>query len=211
MPFLEFSKERVVCELSGGADSALVAALLKEAGREVFPIFVNYGQPYEWHEYAKSLLLSKKLGLHDLYVVDCQLRTGHVENCGAEYVPFRNLVLSAIAVNYAQSIDAVAVYSGSKGLTKVPDDPYSFKDSTAPFYVLVQAVVNYANESRRGIEVVPLLATGRDRKLLKSEVYDLLERKYGIIKSDTWSCFNPQGDLECRTMCNNCREKYSTV
>ncbi len=212
---------RVLCELSGGADSTLAAIMAKNKypKAEFFSLFVNYNQKAVSLEVRASQDIHrmlgwpisswKSVGIYDLF--DGPLIntvSGDVDkvwnNLAAAYLPLRNLVIGAIAVSWADAIKADVIISGSKGLVKIETDPYSFKDSTVPFYVLMEAVANYAKESGR-VSIEPILAENRNTKMTKKEVYRQL-RSMGFTYTDTVSCFTPVGNAVCGK-CKNCVEK----
>ena len=202
---------KIVCELSGGADS--IASTLKT--KEMFPeaeihgFMVNYGQLPFQIEHVKAIDFCKKENIY-LKVVKIEnlFTSGTVDGENSAdstgvakiYTPLRNYVILAMAASYAESILARYIITGSKGLN-ADGNPYSFKDSVLPFYELNNAVLNYAAYEK--IEILPILMHKRNIKMTKKEVYKYIEEKgYGI--DDFWNCFNV-GHERCG-YCNNCVE-----
>lgn len=207
---------KVVCELSGGADSALAAIYAKKKypEAEFHCLFVDYDQNYSWEERSASLYLAKRIfgyecawsciDISHLYSSEGE----ETETVASEYFPLRNLIISAIAASLAVKIGAEVIVNGSKSLSRVPTDKYSFRDSTLPFYALMEAAVNGAMEEGR-IRIEPLLAMGREQKMSKKQVYRELFEK-GIRPEDTWSCYHPVNGKECGE-CRNCKEKEGVL
>jgi 7-cyano-7-deazaguanine synthase len=201
----------ILCEISGGYDSALAVLKAKEKykGGKFFGIMVNYGQaPFEKEfELAKKFCVKEGL---ELKVVEIKnlFHTGTVigessseEKISNIYTPLRNLVILSCASSYAEFIKAEVIIVGSKGLN-IDLGKHSFKDSVLPFYVLVEGVLKYA--SYENICIDPILTNNRNIKMSKKEVIeDLIS--YGYSLHDFWNCFN-SNDVMCG-YCNNCLER----
>ncbi len=202
---------KIVCEISGGADS--MAAVLKT--KEMFPraklygIMFKYGQkPFKIeHKKAEEFCKKEKISLKvveikKLFTKGTITGEGKAETKGVAniYTPLRNLVFSACAASYAENIGASYIISGSKGLN---DDgkPYSFRDSILPFYEIFNCVVNFA--AYKPIKILPILTYQRNNKMSKREVYEYLNKK-GYGPTSFWNCFN-KGPKQCGK-CNNCVE-----
>lgn len=205
---------RVVCEFSGGADSTLAAiwAKKKYEGARFVALFVDYGQKYMKEERAASYALWKKiftLGNDWREVSISTLLTewsSTTENVvvAKEYFPLRNLIIASLAASIAVQYGADVIVNGSKSLTRVPEDPYSFRDSTLPFYKLMEAAINGALEEGY-IKIDTILAEGRERKMQKIEVFrELLSAR--IAPELTWSCYHPINGIPCGA-CRNCEER----
>jgi len=191
-------KFKSVVELSGGADSALVALRLKKEGKVVYPCFVNYGQPYIAEEIHACEHISNLLMLAPPHVVKVD---GLKFDRGKVFIPFRNVLITTLALNYAASIDAGEVCSGSKGIGYVEEDPYSYTDSTLIFYQMMQGLVDYLNI--HNVKVRVPLAENRHDKMKKNEVFEELELN-GITLDDIFNCFFPVKGKPCGE-CNNCQ------
>jgi len=202
---------KVVCEISGGADSALAALMAKDKYKnaEFFGIMINYGQKPWSNEFVRATDFCDKY--------DIELKTVKIDNLFSKgtvigeskpaddgvadiYTPLRNVVILSCATSYAESINADVVVVGSKGLSYDPKAPYCFKDSTLPFYKLFEAMLSYTAYSP--IKIDPILSEGRQIKMTKKEVFYALKDR-GVDWDETWSCFN---STECGK-CNNCLEK----
>jgi 7-cyano-7-deazaguanine synthase in queuosine biosynthesis len=215
----------VVCELSGGADSALAAIYARRKySASFYCLFVDYGQPYAEKEHEASLRLVTKIFDNAIWRrvvfrgLFSESTAAYGNQVASEYFPLRNLVISAVAASLAVSVQASVIVNGSKSLSRVPTDAYSFRDSTLPFYKMMEAAVNSAVEEGH-ITIDPILADGRDQKMKKEHVYLELMHN-GIQPEETWSCyhpvritkeFEPAGTLEPCGKCRNCLEKKQIV
>ena len=204
---------KIVCEISGGADSMLSTLYAKEKypEAELYGFIVDYGQLQYNIEEKKTYEFCKRNNI-PLKTVSVRklFSKGTVtvntekdeEDVALVYTPLRNLVLLSMAASYAENIGAEKIITGSKTLSIDPKDPYSFKDSTLPFYKIFEAMLSYV--SYENIKVEMILGEGRNNKMTKKEVYqELLDR--GYTWNDFWNCFNSQIE-ECG-YCNNCKEK----
>jgi 7-cyano-7-deazaguanine synthase len=161
-------------------------------------------------ELAMAKHLVNKLNILPLKIVKIDnLFTMKIEFNGLSkvYTPLRNMLILSTAASYANMLGADTILVGSKGMVKVEGDPYSYYDSTVPFYTLMENVINYCNENKeKPIKVVPILTENRTNKMTKLEVYRILGTRR-IYKNETWSCFTPTKEgLECGK-CHNCKVK----
>ena len=135
---------KIITELSGGADSALafMEAQKKYAGAEFYSLFVDYGQRCAkeeehaskfLHSRYQSLSTWKKVEVRGLFESALtQEKSGVdkvIDDLAGVYTPVRNIVLTGIALSWADAIGAERVITGSKGLVKVEGDPYSDRKS----------------------------------------------------------------------------------
>lgn len=202
---------KILCEISGGFDSAAAALKAKEKfpHAKFYGIMFKYGQLPFYKEHEKAINFCKRENI-DLKIIEINnlfdsgttkgKDTATKEGISKIYTPFRNGVFLSCAVSYAESIHASYIISGSKGLN---DDgkPYSFRDSVLPFYVLMSAVVNYSVYD--DIKILPILTQNRNQKMTKQEVFEYLYKK-GYKYDDFWNCFN-SNETRCG-YCNNCVE-----
>ena len=205
---------KIVCELSGGADSVYATVLAKKRwpGAEITGIFFYYGQVCENQEFDRAFEAARKLGIKFKI---CRIGgiweyvgmiSGETDESTDVYTPLRNVAILGSVMAFADSIDADIIVTGSKSFCKVPEEEHSYYDSTLPFYKMMEAVWNYTTELKREVRIIPILAEGRNTKLSKKEVYKGLVKE-GFGKKDTWSCFKGnQGNEECGN-CYNCSIK----
>lgn len=208
--------DKIVCEISGGADSMLATLYAKEKYKdcEIYGIMINYGQITFWKELDKVVPFCKKenitlkvVAIRDLFSKGTVVgESGTVEdNVSDIYTPLRNLVILSCSSSYAESVGAKTVIVGSKSLNYSDDDPYSFKDSTLAFYKMFEAMLSYV--AYKKITIEPILMNNRNEKMPKKQVYEEL-RRFGYTEKDYYNCFNNRDNyLDCN--CNNCIERRS--
>lgn len=191
--------KKSVVLLSGGLDSAVTTAVATAAGRVAF-MHVNYGQRTEARELKAFNAIANHYGAKERLVVDL----GFLRDIGRSaltdetiavpkglpkttvralivpvtYVPFRNAVLLSIAVSWAETIGASAVYIGA-----VEEDSSGYPDCRREFIEGFNGVVQLGTKPETRIKIkAPLI------KLKKSAIV-----KKGIkLKAPlhlTWSCY----------------------
>lgn len=205
---------KVLCHLSGGLDSALAAIVTGEHPEvtEFQTLFVNYGQPYLSHEMAALDYIVPFIAdrFRDKYMGNL-IRRCDLALCSdglgwpVEYIPVRNLLLTALAANIALSrgYDVVAV--GNKSPKLRADDPYSFPDTSCEFYAKLGDVVSLGIGHRVPFRVEHPLLTWTGRRYERVDVLrGLVDR--GVDMGKLWSCHHPTryGDY-CGTCCH-CKE-----
>jgi 7-cyano-7-deazaguanine synthase len=111
--------EKVVVLFSGGLDSVLVAALLKEKGFLVHGLFVDYDQVIAKKEVHVAKELASHLGIPLEFVAIRNFKditeSALLGSAGIEstVVPGRNLILVGLAAAYAKKIGAKYVAYGA--------------------------------------------------------------------------------------------------
>lgn len=209
---------RAVVLLSGGMDSATVAAVLRAEGHEVHALLVDYGQRQR-AELDAARAVAGALGLASVRCVSVDLRAlggsaltsdlavpkdRPFEAIGADvpvtYVPARNTVLLGLALAAAEVLDADLVGIGVNAL-----DCSGYPDCRPEFLDAMRAVA--AAGTRRGAEgravriVAPLLG---DTKA------DIVRRGHalGVPFALTLSCYDPApraGRWRACGRCDACR------
>lgn len=201
----------VVVLLSGGLDSATVAAQAIADGYEVIALSVRYGQRHDRELQAAQAIVAA-LGIAEHLVVDVNLAAWGgsaltdraiavpTEGSPAEvipvtYVPGRNTIFIAIALSLAEARGAKAVYLGINAV-----DYSGYPDCRPEYLAAYQQLA--ALSSKAGIEghapqlVAPLL------HLSKVQIVALaLQLKVPIAL--TWSCYQG-GSVPCG-QCDSCR------
>ena len=125
---------KAVVLLSGGLDSTVTAALAQQDGHRIHCVTVSYGQRHRV-EIERAQAVAKALGAAGHVVVTVDLRaiggsalTADVEvpkdraqeeragEIPITYVPARNTVFLSLALAYAETLDAQAIYFGANVL-----------------------------------------------------------------------------------------------
>ncbi|MBW4578130.1 MAG: 7-cyano-7-deazaguanine synthase QueC [Tildeniella nuda ZEHNDER 1965/U140] len=197
--------------LSGGLDSATVAAQAIVDGYTVIALSLSYGQRHV-RELVAAKQVATHLGIRQHFMMAVNLAQWGGSSLtdaavpmpldGVQpdvipitYVPGRNIVFIAIALSLAEAKNAVAIYLGINAVD------YSGYPDCRPDYL--EAYQHLATlSSKAGLEgnapklVAPLV--------LDSKV-DIVRRavQLGVPIAQTWSCY--QGDAEPCGLCDSCR------
>lgn len=191
--------KRVLVLFSGGVDStALIYHARDVCGFEPAALHVQYDHPARADEYLSATRIAGELDL-DLLVTsaamiarELYLRPGAR---GARVVPGRNLILLALACNYAHIVPCDLVWIGC-----TREDALDYPDCRPPF-------IRGASDLMRrtsGIQCeAPLIDMDRAR---------ILER-YGPVErfGSCWSCYQPTDAGEQCGECNSCRQGGSAL
>jgi 7-cyano-7-deazaguanine synthase len=192
--------------MSGGSDSAILAADLARQGRLVHPIYIRFGLRWEDVElqYAKRFLAA--LGspmIRPLVVLDQPMedvygdhwsRTGQVPDADSQdeavYLPGRNILLMSKASVWCALNGVHAIYSGVLSGNPFPDASSGFFESLSK---TLSEGLNWPIQIVRpysGLSKTDVLELGRNLPL-----------------EHTFSCLNPVEGHHCGT-CNKCAERH---
>lgn len=200
----------VVVLLSGGLDSAVMAAIALERPQSVWPLFVRQGFVWEDEEIAAigrflaSLGAGPSRGLQPLSVARLSVPLDFSSQWAldsthrapddlspdeAVYLPGRNLALLTQAAVKAYSVGARRIQLGVL-------DGNPFPDATHDFFDAFEAAAYHAMQWGVSVER-PL------QRLTKTEV---LERGVSYALELTMSCIRPRSGVHCGA-CNKCAER----
>jgi 7-cyano-7-deazaguanine synthase len=199
---------KVVVIYSGGMDSYTVLNKAMQQGYDVHAVSFNYGQ-----RHSKELLFAKKVceqhniehKVVDISSInqliggsaltdDIDVPQGHYqeESMKTTVVPNRNMIMLSMAVGYAVSIEAEAVYFGAHS-----GDHAIYPDCRTEFVDAMNDVCKIANY--QAVEVrAPYLAASKTDILREGLAMDL---DY----NDTWTCYN--GQEKACGKCGACQER----
>jgi 7-cyano-7-deazaguanine synthase len=197
---------------SGGLDSSTCLAIAREDGFSPHALSVRYGQRHE-HELAAALRVAQALGAPlktvslDLRAIGGSALTGELEvpkdapigqGIPVTYVPARNTVLLALALGYAETLDAQDLYLGVNAVdySGYPDCRPAFVDA---FERLANLATAAAVEGRARYRVhAPLLKMSKAQIVRRGAAL-------GVPFALTHSCYDP--DLQGRACgrCDSCR------
>jgi len=197
---------------SGGIDSSTCLAIAKNDGFAPHALAVGYGQRHE-HELIAAERVARALGM-PLKVVSLDLRaiggsalTGSIEvpkdapigeGIPVTYVPARNTVLLALALGYAETIDAQDLYIGVNAIdySGYPDCRPAFVEA---FEKLANVATAAAVEGRATYRVhAPLL------RMTKAQIVQTGAR-LGVPYALTHSCYDPDAQGRACGRCDSCR------
>jgi len=206
-------KNRAVCLISGGIDSCVSAYLAKKEKYSIYALTINYSQKHK-----KEIICAKKIAKlikvkdHTILNIDFSKLGGSSltdksielesnrslneigKNIPSTYVPARNTVFLSIALAYAESVNADAIFIG------VTSTDYSGYPDCRPEYI--QAFQKMAKLSTKkgilgeSIEIkTPLLYKSKGEIIKKG-----FELKVPF--EITWSCY--KGGKKACGRCDSC-------
>lgn len=206
--FGEGMSEKVVVIYSGGMDSFTVLHDAVRAGKKVYAVSFNYGQKHskELHYAQKvcdELAIPHKIvditAVHQLLLGssltdDIEIPDGHYESesMKSTMVPNRNMIMLSLAIGYAVSINAGAVYYGAHS-----GDHAIYPDCRPEFVLKMAEVSRIANYEPVEI-VAPFLNVSKTAILTQG-------LKYGLDYSQTWTCY--KGRERACGKCGACQER----
>lgn len=186
---------KTVLLLSGGIDSSTLAYHLRDQGRELHALSINYGQVHLRELHAAAYVASEVCESYECLDVPAMFARNALTGGGDDIVvPARNLIFLSLAYAYAGKVGAEEV-----AIAVVRNDAERFPDCTAPFMGEFYETIGYA----LGHKDVPRLRTPFIFKT-KAEVVDIGKR-LGVPFEKTWSCY--RGDMEPCGECLACQER----
>ena len=204
---------RAVVLLSGGLDSYTAAAAAQRDGRELYALSLDYGQRHRRElEAAREVAAALKVARHIELSIDLSQFGGSALTAPIDvpkgrpldraeipvtYVPARNTVFLALALAWAEVLNAAEIVIGVNAV-----DYSGYPDCRPEFIHAFERLASLA--TRAGVEgqgftiQTPLIG------LSKAEIIKLgvsLGVDYGL----THSCYDPRADgAPCR-QCDSCR------
>ncbi|WP_306523853.1 7-cyano-7-deazaguanine synthase QueC [Rheinheimera sp.] len=200
--------QKVVVIYSGGMDSFTVLHNAIRAGHQVYALSFNYGQ-----RHVKELICAQnvcqELGIHhkivDISAInqliggssltdDIEVPEGHyaADNMKSTVVPNRNMILLSLAVGYAVSLDAQAVYYGAHS-----GDHFIYPDCRPEFVQKMNDVCQIANYEP--VDIISPYLQQTKIEILKDGL------AMGLDYSKTWTCYN--GREKACGKCGSCQER----
>jgi 7-cyano-7-deazaguanine synthase len=204
---------RAVVLLSGGLDSYTAAAAAKADGRALFALTVNYGQRHQ-RELAAARAVARALDVARHIEIDIDLSrfggsslTTAIEvpkdrelgatDIPSTYVPGRNTVFLALALSWAEVLDAQEIVIGVNAI-----DYSGYPDCRPEYIHAFETLASLA--TRAGVEGRPTTIRTPLLALSKAEIITL-GASLGLDYAITHSCYDPEPDgAPCRH-CDSCR------
>ncbi len=205
--------QNAVCLVSGGLDSCVTTFIAKKEGYDIYALSFNYGQRHKKEiECAKDIISDVKTKDHivfdlDLYrfgkssLVDASLdipENKNLKNIGkiipSTYVPARNTIFLSIALAYAESIDADAIFIGATS-----QDYSGYPDCRPEFIKAYQKMADLA--TKRSVEGKSIIIKAPLLYLTKTEIIKKGLDLHVPFKK-TWSCY--KGDKKACGRCDSC-------
>jgi len=202
--------------LSGGLDSTTVAAIGRSMGFRLHTLSVDYGQRHRF-ELTAAARVAAALGAarHVTIRVDLAQLGGSaltdridvpkgsrglamVPGIPVTYVPARNTVLLALALAYAETVQAADIFIGVNAV-----DYSGYPDCRPEFVRAFQELANLATKA--GVE--GSLRFTIHTPLMKSTKAEIIRRgeELGVDFGLTHSCYDPNGRGIACGQCDACR------
>ena len=195
--------------VSGGMDSCVTAAIAAREADEVAFLHISYGQRTEERERKAFNDIADHYGVetrmdisieHLAKIGGSSLTDASIDVTEADfssqeiptsYVPFRNANMLAIAVSWAEVLEATAIYIGA-----VAEDSSGYPDCRPEFYAAFQQTIDTGTKPDTNIEIrTPIIELSKAEIVKKGlELLAPLEL--------SWSCYRNE-DLACGT-CDSC-------
>jgi len=205
--------QNAVCLVSGGLDSCVSTFIAKNKGYDIYALSFNYGQRHKKEiECAKDILSEVKTKDHIVFNLDLRMfgksslvddslnipKNYNLENIGknipSTYVPARNTIFLSIALAYAETIDADAIFIGATS-----QDYSGYPDCRPEYIKSYQKMADLA--TKRGIEGKSIIIEAPLLYLTKAEIIKKgLDLQVPFKK--TWSCY--KGDKKACGRCDSC-------
>ncbi len=203
------TKPKAVVLMSGGMDSTVCAAIAQADGFDIAALHINYGQRTQQRELRAFYDILQFYGFDKYLISDISHLAAIGGNCLTDssiavpkydlhrkeapisYVPFRNANILAIAVSWAEVIEASAIYIGA-----VEEDSSGYPDCRKVFFEAFERMV--ATGVKPDVQIS-----------IRTPVIDM--SKAGIVKRGveigvpfhlTWSCYQSE-DRACGE-CDSC-------
>lgn len=202
-------KQKAVCIISGGMDSALSAKIAQKEGYEIIALHFNYGQRTQSKELACFRHIAKNVEAICSYEIDLDFfkqigasaltdKNIDVPTRGLEagvpvtYVPFRNGIFLSIAAAVAEKHGACALFIGV-----VEEDSSGYPDCTQAYIEQMQKAINLGTKKETNLQIqTPLIELSKAQIVQKA-------LELGVPLEHTWSCY--QSEEKACGVCDSCR------
>jgi 7-cyano-7-deazaguanine synthase len=208
---MEQTPNKAVILLSGGLDSTTVLAYALDQGYDCYTISFDYGQKQR-HELVAAQIISSQSAAsgHRVITMDFGSMGGsaltddaiavpesETEGIPVTYVPARNTVFLAMALGWAEVIEARDLFIGVSAV-----DFSGYPDCRPEFIAAFESLANVATKA--GVEGKKISVNAPLQHLSKAETVEL-GLALGVDYSKTVSCYQatPEG-LACG-LCDSCR------
>lgn len=205
------SEKKAVILLSGGLDSATVVAMAKEQGYSCYSMSFDYGQRHR-SELQAAERVARQLGVVEHKVIgmnlggiggsaltDSSIDVPQSPTTGipVTYVPARNTVFLALALGWAEVLEAQDIFIGVNAV-----DYSGYPDCRPEFVEAFEQVANLA--TKMGVEGQRIRIHAPLQMMSKAEIVQTgsrLDVDYAL----TVSCYLADGDGRACGKCDSCR------
>lgn len=202
---------RAIVLLSGGLDSATVLAIARESGFSCYALSLDYGQRHKAELFAAARVAANlgatehrvmRLGLGDLggsALTDEAIAVPESPSEGipVTYVPARNTVMLALALAWAEVLQARDIFIGVNAV-----DYSGYPDCRPEFIASFEQTANLA--TKVGVEGAALRIHAPLQYQSKAEI---IQRgiRLGVDYAQTVSCYQADHEGRACGVCDACR------
>lgn len=203
--------QRAVVLLSGGLDSSTVLAIAKKSGFDCYALSFDYGQR-SLAELNAANAVAQRLGVVEHKTIrlslediggsaltdkDIDIPDSLEAGIPVTYVPARNTVFLALALGYAEVIEASAIYIGVNAV-----DYSGYPDCRPEFIKAFQSLANVATKA--GVSGGEISIKTPLMELTKGQIIQQ-GVQHGLDYALTVSCYQADGLGNACGVCDSCR------
>ena len=197
--------------LSGGLDSSTLLAWAVDAGYACHALSFRYGQRHEV-ELGAARQIAAALGAVEFKVLEIDLAqiggsaltdldiavpTAPVDDIPITYVPARNTIFLALALGWAETINAFDLFIGVNAV-----DYSGYPDCRPEYISAFQTLANLA--TRVGVQGQHIRLHAPLIEMSKAEII-AAGSKLGVDYAATVSCYQADADGRACRVCDSCR------
>ena len=197
--------------LSGGLDSSTLLAWAVDAGYACHALSFRYGQRHE-AELGAARQIAAALGAVEFKVLEIDLAqiggsaltdldiavpTAPVDDIPITYVPARNTIFLALALGWAETINAFDLFIGVNAV-----DYSGYPDCRPEYISAFQTLANLA--TRVGVQGQHIRLHAPLIEMSKAEII-AAGSKLGVDYAATVSCYQADADGRACRVCDSCR------
>lgn len=203
--------KKAVILLSGGLDSATVVAMARAEGYACYSMSFDYGQRHR-AELQAAERVARQLGVVEHKVIGLNLNgiggsaltdssiavpEAPTEGIPSTYVPARNTVFLALALGWAEVLEARDIFIGVNAV-----DYSGYPDCRPEFVEAFERMANLA--TRAGVQGQSFSVRAPLQQMSKAEIIQV-GMSLGVDYALTVSCYQADDDGRACGKCDSCR------
>lgn len=203
--------KKAVILLSGGLDSATVVAMARAEGYACYSMSFDYGQRHR-AELQAAERVARQLGVVEHKVIGLNLNgiggsaltdssiavpEAPTEGIPSTYVPARNTVFLALALGWAEVLEARDIFIGVNAV-----DYSGYPDCRLEFVEAFERMANLA--TRAGVQGQSFSVRAPLQQMSKAEIIQV-GMSLGVDYALTVSCYQADNDGRACGKCDSCR------